>query len=450
MIGPSRGGRVTTVAGVPREPHTFYMGSTGGGVWKTIDAGITWRNVSDGFFTEASMGALDVSASEPSIVWAGTGSEGLRSNVSTGRGAYRSLDAGKTWTHVGLREAGQIGGVRIHPGNPDGLRGGGRQRVRAEPGARRLPHARRRARPGEKVLFVSDSTGAVDVELQPGNPDVVYASMWRGERKPWTIISGAREGGIYRAPTAGPLDEAGERAPLRALRQEQHFRLGRQPQPRVRADRGGARRRPVPLGRRGGPGRWRAPTRASSPVPSTTPTSPPTPPTPTWSTWAPRASTVGRRREDVAHAAHAARRQPRPVDQPARQPRSDPVQRRRRQRDAGRRAHLEHAVQPAHRRDLPGVRGQPVPLPRLRRAAGQHHAHRPQPPHRAGLARRPGADVARRGRGARRGPSSRTPRCPTPSTARARGSSRGCRCAPGRKSSTGWARSRCTATRGAT
>src|SRR5882724_341168 len=119
MIGPERGGRVTTVTGVPSEPFTFYMGSTGGGVWKTIDAGHSWQNISDGFFSVGSIGAVEVSLSNPSIVYAGTGSSKIRSNVSIGRGIYRSTDAGKTWTFAGLRDTGQISTVRIHPTNPD-------------------------------------------------------------------------------------------------------------------------------------------------------------------------------------------------------------------------------------------------------------------------------------------------------------------------------------------
>src|SRR6201993_4024799 len=119
MIGPERGGRVTAVTGVPSQPYTFYMGGTGGGVWKTTDAGHTWVNVSDGFFSVGSMGAIEVSLSDPNIVYAGTGSSKIRSNVSIGRGIYKSTDAGKTWTFIGLRDAGQIATVRVHPSNPD-------------------------------------------------------------------------------------------------------------------------------------------------------------------------------------------------------------------------------------------------------------------------------------------------------------------------------------------
>ncbi|HEX8904069.1 MAG TPA: hypothetical protein VF771_04465, partial [Longimicrobiaceae bacterium] len=203
MIGPNRGGRVTTVTGVPSQPFTFYMGSTGGGVWKTTDAGQTWINVSDPFFTEASMGSVEVSLSDPNVVWAGTGSEGIRSNVSPGRGVYRSTDAGRTWQRMGLAQAGQIGAVRIHPTNPQTVFAAAVGNAFAPSRERGVYRTRDGGRTWEKVLFVSDSTGAADVELSPDDPNVVYASMWRAERKPWTIISGAREGGIYRSTDGG-------------------------------------------------------------------------------------------------------------------------------------------------------------------------------------------------------------------------------------------------------
>ena len=118
-IGPTRGGRVTAVAGITSQPTTFYMGATGGGVWKTEDYGITWRNVSDGFFQTPSIGAIQVFQHNPKVVYVGTGSDGIRSNVIRGKGVYKSMDAGKTWKPIGLEKVGQIGAVEIHPTHAD-------------------------------------------------------------------------------------------------------------------------------------------------------------------------------------------------------------------------------------------------------------------------------------------------------------------------------------------
>jgi photosystem II stability/assembly factor-like uncharacterized protein len=203
MIGPARGGRVTAVTGVPQQPHTFYMGATGGGVWKTTDAGITWVNVSDAYFDVGSIGSIDVADSDPNVVYVGTGSEGLRSNVSIGKGVYKSTDAGRTWTPVGLRETGQIGAVAVHPTNPDVVYAAALGDPFQPTNERGVYRTRDGGRTWQRVLYVSDSTGAVDLELQPGNPSVVYASMWRAERKPWTIISGGREGGVYKSTDGG-------------------------------------------------------------------------------------------------------------------------------------------------------------------------------------------------------------------------------------------------------
>ena len=203
MIGPARGGRVTTVTGVPQEPMTFYMGTVGGGVWKTTNAGITWTNISDGFFAAASMGSIDVADSDPNIIYAGTGSEALRSNVSIGRGIYKSTDAGRTWKFVGLRDAGQIGSIVVHPTNPDVAYAAAVGNPFKPTSERGVYRTRDGGQTWQRVLFISDSTGAVDLELQPGHPNVVYAAMWRAERKPWTIISGAHEGGIYKSVDDG-------------------------------------------------------------------------------------------------------------------------------------------------------------------------------------------------------------------------------------------------------
>ena len=203
MIGPNRGGRVTAVAGVPSEPATFYMGVASGGVWKTTDAGQTWLPISDGKIPVGSIGAIEVASSDPSIIYVGTGSDDIRSNVSIGRGVYRSIDGGETWSFVGLRDVGQIGAVRIHPSNPDVVyvsATGDPFRPSPERGVYRT---RDGGRSWQKVLYVSDSTGASDLEMQPGNPDVLFAVMWRGQRKPWTIISGAREGGVYKSVDGG-------------------------------------------------------------------------------------------------------------------------------------------------------------------------------------------------------------------------------------------------------
>jgi photosystem II stability/assembly factor-like uncharacterized protein len=203
MIGPERGGRVTAVTGVPTQPLTFYMGSTGGGVWKTIDAGHTWVNVSDGQIAVGSMGAIEVSQSNPDVVYAGTGSSKIRSNVSIGHGIYKSVDAGKTWKFIGLRDVGQISTIRVHPKNPDVV-------YVAALGNPFVPNKERgvyRSTDGgvnwKLVLNISDTAGAADLELLPNNPTIIFATMWHGQRKPWTIISGAMEGGIYKSSDSG-------------------------------------------------------------------------------------------------------------------------------------------------------------------------------------------------------------------------------------------------------
>jgi photosystem II stability/assembly factor-like uncharacterized protein len=202
-IGPSRGGRVTAVAGHRMQPSTFYMGATGGGVWKTTDYGQSWENVSDGYFATGSIGAIRVAPSDPNVVWVGTGSDGLRSNVIVGKGVYRSTDGGKRWTHVGLEKVGLIGAVEVDPRDPNVAFVAAIGQPFGKNPERGVFRTRDGGKSWEKVLFVSDSTGAVDLEFHPKDPNVVYATTWRGERKPWTIISGAREGGVYRSDDGG-------------------------------------------------------------------------------------------------------------------------------------------------------------------------------------------------------------------------------------------------------
>ena len=203
QVGPPRGGRVTTVTGVPSQPRTFYMGVASGGLFKTTDAGTSWLPLTDGKVPVASSGAVEVAPSDPNIIFYGTGSDDIRSNVSIGRGIYKSTDAGQSWTFSGLYDAGQIGAVRIHPTNPNVAwvaAIGNPFKPNTERGVFKTTDGGKNWR---KVLYLSDSTGAADLELNPSNPDIVYAWMWHGQRKPWTIISGAREGGFYKSIDGG-------------------------------------------------------------------------------------------------------------------------------------------------------------------------------------------------------------------------------------------------------
>ncbi len=202
-VGPTRGGRATAVAGVRTQPNVFYMGATGGGVWKTEDYGTSWSNVSDGFFTTPSIGAIRVAQNDPNIVYVGTGSDGLRSNVITGKGVYKSVDAGKSWRHIGLDKTGQIGAVEIHPTNHNIAFVAAIGNAFAPNPERGVFRTKDGGKSWEKVLFISEQTGAADLEFMPSNPDIIYATVWRAERKPWTIISGGEEHGIYKSVDGG-------------------------------------------------------------------------------------------------------------------------------------------------------------------------------------------------------------------------------------------------------
>ena len=203
LVGPSRGGRVTAVTGVPSQPRTFYMGVASGGLFRTTDGGESWVPIGDQQIMAPSMGSIAVADSDPNVIWVGTGSDGVRSNVSTGRGVYRSTDNGKTWTFAGLYDAGQIGAVRVHPTNPDIAWVAAYGDIFKKNTVRGVFKTTDGGKTWKKTLFLSDSVGAMDVELQPGNPDVVYAWMNRIERKPWTIISGSKVGGFYKSTDGG-------------------------------------------------------------------------------------------------------------------------------------------------------------------------------------------------------------------------------------------------------
>ncbi len=204
-LGPYRGGRVTSVAGTVLEPGTFYLGATGAGVWKTTDYGTTWKNISDGFFRTPSIGAIAVAENDPNIVYVGTGSDGLRSNLIAGKGVYKSIDGGETWEPIGLEKAGQIGALKVHPLNHNIVYVAAIGNAFSSNPDRGIYKTWNGGQSWEKVLYLSDNVGFSDVELMPSNPEIIYAGAWKAERKPWTIISGGNlsEGGIYRSVDGG-------------------------------------------------------------------------------------------------------------------------------------------------------------------------------------------------------------------------------------------------------
>ncbi len=203
MVGPHRGGRVEAVAGVPGEPHTFFMGTSGGGIWKTDDAGAHWEPVADEFLEAGSIGALAVASSRPSVIYAGTGSACIRGNVSIGRGLWKSVDGGDRWTFIGLPDAGAVGAIEVHPTDHDRVYVAALGNPFAPNPERGVYRSVDGGASWDQVLFLNDSTGAVSLAINPSNPDDIFAGMWRAERKPWTLISGGEDGGLYRSLDGG-------------------------------------------------------------------------------------------------------------------------------------------------------------------------------------------------------------------------------------------------------
>jgi len=202
-VGPTRGGRSTSVCGVIKNQFTFYMGTSGGGLWRTIDGGLSWNNISDGYFESPSIGSIDVFQSNPDIIYVGTGSDGIRSNVIVGKGAYKSLDAGKSWKFIGLKSTGQIGAIKVHPKNPDIVYAAAIGQPFKQNTERGLFKSIDGGKNWEKILYISDKIGIVDMEFSPDDPNTIYAASWEVNRKPWTIMSGSKYGGIYKSVDGG-------------------------------------------------------------------------------------------------------------------------------------------------------------------------------------------------------------------------------------------------------
>ncbi len=202
-IGPYRGGRVTAVAGVVGQPFVHYMGATGGGVWKTVDGGMTWEPVSDDYFTAGSIGAIAVAASDPNVVYVGTGESPIRGNTSPGDGLYRSVDAGKTWTHIGLEDAGQVGRIEVHPSDADLVYVAVLGHAFGPNETRGVFRSKDGGATWEKILYRDENTGAIDIALDPSNPRVIYAGLWQVRRMPWGMESGGPGGGIFKSADGG-------------------------------------------------------------------------------------------------------------------------------------------------------------------------------------------------------------------------------------------------------
>jgi len=204
MIGPFRGGRVNGVSGVAGQPDTFYFGAVGGGVWKTVNAGRTWKPIFDSQ-PVASIGAIAVAPSNPDIVYVGTGETDMRDSISFGNGMYKSSDAGNTWKHIGLDATRQIGRVAVDPKNPDVVFVAALGHVYGPNPERGLYRSRDGGATWERVLFRNENLGAVDVVIDPADTKVVYAALWAVRRPPWFIYGPANGpgGGIFKSTDGG-------------------------------------------------------------------------------------------------------------------------------------------------------------------------------------------------------------------------------------------------------
>lgn len=201
-IGPYRGGRAGTVTGVVGNDNLYYMGTAGGGVWKTENAGNTWECISDGFFG-GSIGAVSVSESDPNVIYVGEGEQTLRGNVSSGWGVWKSTDAGKSWTHIGLKGTEHIARIRIHPTNPDIVYVAAIGNLWKDNEERGVYRSKDGGLSWERILFVSNKAGAGDLILDPNNPRIIYAASWQMKRSGYRMDSGGPDSKMFKSTDGG-------------------------------------------------------------------------------------------------------------------------------------------------------------------------------------------------------------------------------------------------------
>ncbi|MGE0812320.1 MAG: glycosyl hydrolase [Vicinamibacterales bacterium] len=203
-IGPFRGGRAVAVAGVPQQPRTFYFGSVGGGVWKTTDGGVTWGNITDGQLKTSSVGAIAVAPSDPNVIYVGMGEHPVRGVMTShGDGVYKSTDAGRTWTHMGLDRTRQISRIRVHPTDPDTVWVAAQGAPYGPTKDRGVYKSIDGGTTWTQQLFVNETTGPSDLAIDPTNPRILYAAMWDHLRQPWEVRSGGPGSGIHKTTDGG-------------------------------------------------------------------------------------------------------------------------------------------------------------------------------------------------------------------------------------------------------
>ncbi len=202
LVGPYRGGRSLSAVGVPSQPHTYYFGAVGGGLWKTTNSGMTWTSLWDNQ-PVSSVGAIAVADTDPNVIYAGTGEACIRGNISHGDGVYKSLDAGKTWKHIGLKETRNVSKILVHPRNENIVFVAALGHAYGNNPERGLFRSTDGGKTWEKVLYKDQKSGAIDISFTPGNPNVMFAAMWEAGRTGWSLTSGGPGSGLYKSTDGG-------------------------------------------------------------------------------------------------------------------------------------------------------------------------------------------------------------------------------------------------------